>query len=89
MVSKTGYTIDLHLSILDPIEIEMERWLRYMELSWRTQASTTIWRKQVRECEAYANAYKTAREHLQKELNMFPVSERRKTAPITKKEGLE
>jgi hypothetical protein len=33
-----------HLEITRPIEMEMDSWLRHMESSWRTQASTTIWR---------------------------------------------
>lgn len=69
--------IALHLKINQPIEIEMNEWLRHMEQSNRSYAVTTIWgRKQKREAEIYADAFKMAREHLKKELECVPVSKR-------------
>ncbi len=66
----------LKLQICRPIEVEMDEWLCYMENAARTQARSTIWRKQVKQWEAYANAYARARRHLREELEQLPVSKR-------------
>lgn len=72
--------IALHLQINQPIEIEMDAWLSHMERSNRNYAATTIWgRRQKREAEIYADAFKIAKEHLRKELECVPVSRRWKT----------
>lgn len=76
-VAKPDIKFDMRWEITQPIEVEMERWLKYMASSWCSQANRFYWSRRKQEAaQAYADAYQTALDHLRKELEMFPVSKR-------------